>query len=295
MPTEDHGSTVPRRQLGRYLRRAREDAQVTVKAAADALEWSTPRIWRIENGTVGMRALDVKAMCELYGASDDFTTALMALARETKAKGWWQSYGDALPSWFELYVGLEAAAQRLRYLQTDVVPGLLQTKAYTREVIALDDPELSPEEQERRLAVRMERQNLLDRRLPPPPALEVIISEAVLRRPLQDRSAMAGQLRYLVEANDRPNVAVRLLPFSAGLHRWASGGGFAILDFPEQRGREPEPPTVYSDGPTGALYLDKTREVDMYESIWRSASERAFDSAQSTRAIRALSEELYNE
>jgi transcriptional regulator with XRE-family HTH domain len=127
MPTEDHGSTVPRRQLGRYLRRAREEAQVTVKAAADALEWSTPRIWRIENGTVGMRALDVKAMCELYEASPELTEALTALARETKAKGWWQSYGDALPSWFELYVGLEAAASRIRYLQSDVVPGLLQT------------------------------------------------------------------------------------------------------------------------------------------------------------------------
>ena len=108
---------------------------------------------------------------------------------------------------------------------------------------------------------------------------------------------MAGQLRYLAESNDKPNVTVRMLPLSAGLHRWASTGGFAILDFPEpeQRGRDPEPPTVYSDGPTGALYLDKTREVDMYESIWLSASERALDSAQSTRAFRALSEELYNE
>ncbi|GIF73212.1 helix-turn-helix domain-containing protein [Asanoa siamensis] len=295
MPSEDHGSTVPRRQLGRYLRRAREDAQVTVKAAADALEWSTPRIWRIENGAVGMRALDVKAMCDLYGASAELTEVLMALARETKAKGWWQSYGDALPSWFELYVGLESAARRIRDLQTDVVPGLLQTKAYAREVIALDHPDLGPEEHERRLAVRMERQNLLVRRVPAPPSLEVIISEAVLMRSLRDRSAMAGQLRHLADANEMPNVAVRLLPFSAGLHRWASGGGFAILDFPEQRGREPEPPTVYSDGPTGALYLDKTREVDMYESIWLSASESALDSAQSTRAIRALSEELYNE
>ena len=295
MPTEAHGSTVPRRQLGRYLRRAREDAQVTVKAAADALEWSTPRIWRIENGAVGMRALDVKAMCELYGASEDLTTALTALARETKAKGWWQSYGDALPSWFELYVGLESAASRIRYLQTDIVPGLLQTKAYTREVIALDHPELAVEEQERRLAVRMERQNLLVRRVPPAPELEVILSEAVIRRPIRDQAAMAGQLRYLADANDRPNVTVRMLPFSAGLHHWASTGGFAILDFPEQRGRDPEPPTVYADGPTGALYLDKTREVDMYESIWSSASDRAYDSAQSTRAFRALSEELYNE
>jgi len=277
--------------LGRYLRRAREDAQITVKAAADALEWSTPRIWRIENGAVGMRALDVKAMCELYGASTELTEALMALARETKAKGWWQSYSDALPSWFELYVGLEAAANRVRYLQSDVVPGLLQTKAYAREVIAIDDPYLAVDERERRLAVRMERQQLLGRRVPPAPQLEVILSEAVLLRPIPDPEAMAGQLEALAEANDRPNVTVRVLPLEKGFHRWVAAGSFTILDFPSERGREPEPSTVYTDGPTGALYLDKPREVHAYESIWTSASERALSEAESTRAIRALAKE----
>jgi hypothetical protein len=291
MTSEDHGSTVPRRQLGRYLRRAREDAQITVKAAADALEWSTPRIWRIENGAVGMRALDVKAMCELYGASAELTEALMGLARETKARGWWHSYGDVLPNWFELYVGLEAAAGRIRYLQPDVVPGLLQTKAYMHEVIALDDPEVTAEDRDRRAAVRLERQNLLSRRLPPAPELDVVLSEAVLRRPLRDAEAMAGQVRFLAEANDRPNVTVRVLPLAAGLHRWAAAGGFAILDFPDQRGGDPEPSTVYADGPTGALYLDKPLEVHTYESIWLSARERALDPAQSTRAMWAMSEE----
>src|SRR5687768_16016265 len=111
--TTDAGSTVPRRQLGRYLRQLREDARITVKAAADALEWSTPKIWRIESGIVSMRALDVEAMCRVYGAPADITQALMGLAKETKAKGWWHSYGDAIPGWFELYVGLESAANRL--------------------------------------------------------------------------------------------------------------------------------------------------------------------------------------
>src|ERR1700754_3235606 len=290
MPTEDHGSTVPRRQLGRYLRRAREEAQVTVKAAADALEWSTPRIWRIENGTVGMRALDVKAMCELYEATPELTEALMALARETKARGWWHSYGDALPAWFELYVGLETAEDRIRYLQSDVVPGLLQTKAYTREIIAMDDPELPVEEREKRLAVRMERQNMLQRKLPPPPTLEVLLSEAVLCRPLADREAMVGQLRFLADVNDLPNVTVRILELENGLHHWVAAGSFTILDFPKERGRDPEPSTVYTDGPTGALYLDKPREVHSYEAIWISASSRALDKAESSRAIRAQAE-----
>jgi transcriptional regulator with XRE-family HTH domain len=88
----DSGSTVPRRQLGRYLRHLREDARITVKRAAEELEWSAPKIWRIEGGATSMRALDVEAMCRLYGASPDQTRILMALARETKSKGWWHSY-----------------------------------------------------------------------------------------------------------------------------------------------------------------------------------------------------------
>src|SRR5688572_30177860 len=97
----DVGSTVPRRQLGRFVRQLREDARITVKAAADALEWSTPKIWRIENGAVAMRSLDVEAMCRTYGAPDDVAQALMALAKQTRATGWWHSYSDAIPQWFE--------------------------------------------------------------------------------------------------------------------------------------------------------------------------------------------------
>src|SRR5688572_27980051 len=104
MTAADAGSTVPRRQLGRFLRQLREDAGITVKAAADALEWSTPRVWRIEKGAVPMRALDTKNMCQLYGATAEVTEALMSLARETRARGWWHAYGDGVPAWFELYV-----------------------------------------------------------------------------------------------------------------------------------------------------------------------------------------------
>ena len=57
-----------------------EGAQVTVKAAAEALEWSPVKIWRIESGQTSMRSLDVEAMCKVYGAADDVTSALTSLA-----------------------------------------------------------------------------------------------------------------------------------------------------------------------------------------------------------------------
>ena len=78
---EDIGSTVPRRQLGRLLRQFRNEAGVTLDAAAEALEYSRQKIWRLECGQGSVRVLDVKAMCELYGVSPEMTEAMRGLAR----------------------------------------------------------------------------------------------------------------------------------------------------------------------------------------------------------------------
>ncbi|MGC9667470.1 helix-turn-helix domain-containing protein [Planosporangium sp. 12N6] len=290
--TTDHGSTVPRRQLGRYLRQLREDAQITVRAAAEALEWSTPRLWRIEKGAVPMRALDVKNMCQVYGVAPDITEALMGLAKETRARGWWHSYGDAVPAWFELYVGLESAASRLRKYESELIPGLLQTKAYATETFQVARPETTPEELDRSVAVRLERQGLLTRRVPAAPRLDVVLNEAALRRPIRDRDAMAAQLEHLVDMAQRPNVSVRVLPLSAGLHRASSCGAFTILEFPESAGgRDGEPATVYSDNLTGALYLDKPAEVAAYAEVWRSVVDACLDEPRSHGLIAAIARE----
>jgi transcriptional regulator with XRE-family HTH domain len=291
MTAADLGSTVPRRQLGRYLRKLREDGQITIKVAADALEWSAQKIWRIENGAVAMRSLDVEAMCRVYGASAEVTEALMALARETKARGWWHSYGDTIPAWFSLYVGLESAASRLRRYEPELVPGLLQTKAYTRELIDVHKPAATESDRERLTAVRMERQGLLSRRLPAPPQLDVILNEHVLRRPLRDRQAMAGQLDHLTQMADRPNVSIRVLPMNAGLHAAVTAGAFVVLDFPTNGSRDPEPSTVYSEGLTGALYLDKPAEVGAYTAAWIRLAQAALTEGESEALIKAAAEE----
>ncbi|WP_425412975.1 Scr1 family TA system antitoxin-like transcriptional regulator [Micromonospora nigra] len=128
------GPLVPRRQLGRALRDLRTEARTTLDGAAEAMQCSRQKMWRIETGLGPTRAVDVKALCDLYGATPELTGALTALANETKAKGWWHSYGDAVPDWFELYVGLESAASRLREHDDTLVPGLLLTPGYTRGV-----------------------------------------------------------------------------------------------------------------------------------------------------------------
>jgi transcriptional regulator with XRE-family HTH domain len=287
----DPGSTVPRRQLGRYLRQLREEAQITVKIAAEELEWSAPKIWRIESGATSMRALDVEAMCKVYGASSGTTEVLTGLAKETKAKGWWHSYGDAIPAWFELYVGLESAATRLRQYEPELITGSLQTEAYATEVFRVAHPEMADAEIERGVAVRIGRQALLTRARPPAPRLEVVLNEAALHRPLVTVGAMAEQLQHINKTSELPNVRVLVLPLGAGLHRAAmAGGSFVILDFPTT-GANPEPSTVYSDGLTGALYLDKPPEITAYNEVWTSLVSSCLTEPQSKKLIAAIAKE----
>ncbi|WFE34703.1 helix-turn-helix transcriptional regulator [Micromonospora sp. WMMD975] len=288
---DDSGSTVPRRQLGRYLREIREDAHITVSAAAKQLEWSTPRIWRYETGQVPMHPNDVEAMCRVYGASRETIETMRALARETKAHGWWHSYGEAVEDWFKLYVGLEAAATKIRKYESDLIPGLLQTVEYMTEVIATDNPHLSKGEQQAKVDVRLRRQRLLARAVPRAPYLDVVLNESVLRRPLRDRTAMVRQLDSLVVASQRHNIGVRVLPLSIGLYRWASAGTFTMLDFPDDV-REPEPTTIYMDGPCGAVYLDKPYEIQTYEEAWRSLGERTLDADESRELITEIAKEM---
>ena len=267
---DDRGSTVPRRQLGRHLRQLREEAGITVKGASEALEWSAPKLWRIERGRTTVRSLDVKAMCQLYGADEKITEALVALAKAAKDPGWWHAYGDTVPAWFELYVGLEEAASGLRVYEPDLVPGLLQTPDYAREVIRVCNPELSDQEVERTLQVRLTRQQLLNRTLPPPPRLDVLMGETAINRLANTPGDMRGQLRRLVTFMRKPSVSVGILPMPDRLTPAVSTGPFTILDFPGSGGKPGEPTTVYCQGLTGALYLDQPHEVEQFEDIGRA-------------------------
>jgi transcriptional regulator with XRE-family HTH domain len=284
------GSTVPRRQLGRFLRQLRDAAHMTVKAAAEALEWSPVKIWRIESGQTSMRSHDVRTMCQVYGAAEDTTRALMELAKETKTSGWWHSWAGSLPGWFELYIGLESSASRLRNYEPELVPGLLQTAAYAAEIHRIAGPDRPPADIERRVAVRLGRQAVLTRRLPPPPRLDVLLHESALRRRLPDRQIMAAQLQKIDEVSRLPNVSVRVLTYGAGIHPASLGGGpFIIMEFPH--GRNTEPPIIYGDGLTGALYLDKPAEFAAYDELWKRTHVMALTETESRKLISELIKE----
>lgn len=263
------GSTVPRRQLGRYLRDLRGQARLTIRAAADALEWSDAKIWRIETGQTAMRGLDVEAMCRIYGASAELTASLMALAKETKSRGWWLSYNDVINEGFDVYIGLEEAAAKLSWYEAELVPGLLQTPGYARTLIRAGHPEMGDEEIARRVQLRMARQSLLTR-VTSAPMLNVVLNEAIVRRPVGGPRPMAEQLTHLLEVSTLPNVSMRVVRFASGFHYGIASGPFVLLEFPTNGlGQPTEPPVVYKDSYTGALYLDKPREIARYASAFK--------------------------
>ncbi|MEV7989051.1 helix-turn-helix transcriptional regulator [Micromonospora sp. NPDC085948] len=293
--TDDMGSTVPRRQLGRALRDLRTEAGATLDAVAEALECSRQKVWRIESGLGSVRGVDVRAMCELYGATGELTRALTSLAGETRAKGWWHAYGDAVPEWFELYVGLESAASRLRFYKNTLVPGILQSRDYARGIYRIDQPDMSEDDRERAVELRLQRQSLLTRRLPRAPQVQVVLCESVLLRPVGDSATMAGQLAHLLTMASLPNVSLRILPLAAGPHHGAVGGEFVLLGFPPGNRSTPEPAVVYSESWTGSLYLDRPAEVAAYERVWSGLLSLALDEEQSKQLIDKIIGEVHHD
>ncbi|MEU9508457.1 helix-turn-helix transcriptional regulator [Micromonospora sp. NPDC048170] len=286
-----------RRQLGRKLEALRKASGLTMEQAAEQLDRARATLYRIENGAenVRFRAADVREMLSLYGASDEDSELVLAMAAATREnKNWWHDYvGSGLPRWFQLYIGLEAAASSIRQYQAELVPGLLQTRAYTERLFEMPSGAIDAadtEERQRAIQLRVERQALLTRFAAP--QLSVIINEAVLRRPVGTAKIMAEQLHQILKAAELPNVTVQVLTFSAGLHAGAMAGAFSILEFPrDSNGKEVEPPVTYLEAATGAIYLDKPHETATYNAIWADMTSRALNESRSKSFIQQVAEE----
>jgi transcriptional regulator with XRE-family HTH domain len=260
------GPTALRIALGSQLRRLREAHGITCEAAGDVIRASASKISRLEHGRVSMKQRDLADLLTLYGVMGEAERAdVLRLAREAARPGWWHQYGEVLPGWFEFYIGLEAAATRIRIYEMQFVPGLLQTAEYARAVIRAGHPAASEDEITRRVSLRMKRQQILSR---PDgadlraPRLWAVVDETALRRRLGGPGVMEAQLERLIELASEPNIALYVVPLQSGYHA-AAAGSFSILRF-----APPElPDVVYLEQLTSALYLDKRRDVDHYSAV----------------------------
>ncbi|WP_327676242.1 helix-turn-helix domain-containing protein [Kitasatospora sp. NBC_00458] len=283
--------TVLRRRLGSELRRLREQAGLQAKSVADALGFSAAKVSRIESGQTTLKETDVRALLELYGVADEAELhQFISLTRRSTQRGWWHDYGDALPDWFQTYVGLESDAARIRTYETELIPGLLQTPDYARAVFRSSLAGRNDgidEIVDRRAKLRMQRQEIIHR--PNPTAIWAVLSEAVLRRPVGGAEVMTHQLGHLLRMSQLPNVTLQVLPFNAGAHP-AMSMAFRILSYSDVPGD-----IVYIEALTSGLYLEKEADIARHEAVFEKLTAAAMTPEDSVSWMHKLSTKGYGD
>lgn len=221
------GPTIRKRQLGAALRQMRTDACETREQTAVVIGCSPTKVTYLESGRNVIGKTELIVLIQHYGAgAAEKLEALEELRQEAGKRGWWST--ARLPEWLANYVGLETEASSVRSFELELVPGLLQTEQYAREIHALRGQ--PPDDLERRVTARLRRQERLT--ASDPLRLSALISEAALARCASQPNVAAEQFRQLLGWAQRPNIEIQVLPFHTGLHSGMSGA-FTVLSFPD--------------------------------------------------------------
>jgi transcriptional regulator with XRE-family HTH domain len=257
------GPTAVRRQLGRRLRQLRHAARKTEADVEEANLASRAKLWRIETGKVGVKIGDVRGLCWLYGADTATTDALATMAALSNQQGHWEDQRN-LPFQLWLYAGMEPIADEVRIYAPDMIPDLLQTPGYFRELHLAINPDQTGEGLREQAKLHLERQEIVFSRHAPP-RLTAILNVGALVLPVGGDDVMIGQIAHLHELNRSDCIDIRVLPWGAGAHSAMRGGAFTILDFHHQD----DPPVAYAGALTGARYAEKADEVNEFRRIFR--------------------------
>lgn len=278
---EPSGPMAVRLLLGARLRKLRESAGITREDAGYAIRGSESKISRMELGRTSIKSRDVNDLLGLYGVTQDERATLLAMAGQANAASWWQDYGDVIPGWFIAYVGLEQSATLIRCYEVQFIPGLLQTADYARAVLSIGADDSAGPEIERRVSLRMRRQQVLDRASPP--RLWVVIDEAALRRPIGGARVARAQLEHLIEMGRLSHVNIQVAPFSGGSLAVADGA-ITLLRFPEADLGD----MVYLEQHGSATYLSKTAERHYYWDILNRLATEAATPADTEAILRRV-------
>jgi transcriptional regulator with XRE-family HTH domain len=275
---ERRAPSVRSRQLAVELRRLREEATLTGEQVASRLGWSAAKVSRMETARTAVAPADLQLLLDLYGISGQYRERLIELGRTARQRGWWDAYADMLGPEYATLIALESEAESAGWYAAQIVPGLLQTEEYAREIIRSTLLISPPGEVERRVQVRMSRQRVLTR--DNPLELSVVLDEAALERQVGGAGVMRAQLRYLAEVAGSPNVRIQVLPNAAGAHP-AVTGEFTILRFPELIA----PDVVYLEHMTSNIYVEREAEVFRYNLALERLSTLAVGHEESVALI----------
>ena len=265
------------------MRRLRHEAGLSIEDVAAGAGWQPSKLSRIENRQVGISTSDLRKLLTAYKVQDQaFRDQLIDMARRATERGWWQSFGsDVVPTALANLIGLETEARTIRSYEPELVPGLLQTEAYARAVIRAWQPGLTAADIDRRVDIRLARQDVL-REAGTSPQVNCIINEAVLRRTVGGNEVMHEQVEMLAKERDPANVTVQVLSFNSGAHP-AMTGPFQILTFhdPGDLG------IVHVESAMTAITLEQPGELRRYDEIWGSLQARALSPEDSQVMMRS--------
>jgi len=272
-----NGTLVRKRMLGRRLRQLREQAGLTLEAAAPAVDWSTSTLFRIETGQQAPDVHGMRSMLDLYDAGSVWDE-LVTLTREVRKRGWWRAYGLGDDS----YVGVETEAMAVLDYTIDYVPGLLQTEDYSRALFAASIVVRTEEQLANAVSVRMIRQERLSS-ADQPLELTAIVDESALHRPIGGPDVLAAQREHLLSMAELRTVTLQVLPLAAGA-RAAMGSGLSILSF----GDLGEPDMAYVDHALGAAQLNKSSSVAEAKLVFDRLRSEALPPTDSLNMIRRM-------
>ena len=276
--------SMRRRRLAAELRKLRDQSGLQLNDAARQVGWQASRLSRIETRQSGIGAPDLRKLLDAYGVADEgYRSYLAELARRVNERGWWQKYAGLIGSEYADLIGLEEEARAIRTYEQELVPGLLQTAEYARAAIRIGRPTETTREIDRRVEIRMERQDILVR--PDPPfRLNVVLSEAVLRRPVGGNDVTRAQIEHLMRPRDRANVTIQVLPFSAGVHP-SMVGPFTVMTFPDPD----DLGVVNIEYATGSVFLEDPDELRVYEEVWSALQASALSADDSQAFLKSTS------
>jgi transcriptional regulator with XRE-family HTH domain len=247
--------------LAAELRALRASSGLTRDEVVERTGINVATMYRIEHARVRPQTRTLRTLLDLYGVDKEQQTELVALLRDARERGWLHAYQSELPELYMNFIGFEGEARSSWNYESLFVPGLLQTEDYARAVIRGGFPTASLDEIERRVEVRLERQDVL--RNDNPLELWGIVDEAAVRRQVGGQAVMRTQLRHLLDAIDLPNVTFQVIPFDVGAHA-GMPGSFVFLQFAEAA----IPDVIYVDSMAGELFLEEESDVRRYRLVF---------------------------
>jgi transcriptional regulator with XRE-family HTH domain len=271
-------------RLGAELRKLRERAGLTSTQAAQLLGMRQAQVSNMETGRLGVSAERVRTLACHYDCPDKVLVEAVAAMTGDRSRGWWEEYRGLLPAALLDLAELEHHAERLRTAVTVHIPGLFQTTDYAREIFRQAVPELPPPDVEHRVSFRIKRQTVLYRN--PPTTQQVIIHEAALRMRFGGPEVTRGQLKYLLQLDERDHISIHVIPFAAGTF---AGSGQSVY---YAEGPVPQLDTVNLDQSHGPVFLDAEAQLSKYRVTLDRLEAAALTPEKSRTFIRTILKDL---